>query len=121
MLRHLTILATFLMSTTTGNTGKALLSLGWKRVLVVAQQHGTLLQQARGLAKYGTHVAVGECFNGDVLDVDGIGGLPYQARWGSHLFRRFRNMFSESSPCLLGKYGTEDIGYYDYLRTIHKV
>ena len=77
MLRHLTILATFLMSTTTGNTGKALLSLGWKRVLVVAQQHGTLLQQARGLAKHGTHVAVGECFNGDVLDVDGIGGLPY--------------------------------------------
>ena len=26
--------------------------------------------------------------------------------WGGHLFRRFRNMFSESSPCLLGQHGS---------------
>ena len=26
--------------------------------------------------------------------------------WGGHLFRRYRNMFSESSPCLLGHHGS---------------
>ena len=26
--------------------------------------------------------------------------------WGSHLFQRFCNMFSESSPCLLGQHGS---------------
>ena len=26
--------------------------------------------------------------------------------WGGHLFRRFRNTFSESSPCLLGQHGS---------------
>ena len=64
-----------LSSSGTGNVDKALMSLGWKRVLVVAQQHGTLLQ-ARGLAMSGTHVSVGECVNRDMLvDVDGIGEL----------------------------------------------
>ena len=26
--------------------------------------------------------------------------------WGGHLFRRFCNMFSKSSPCLLGQHGS---------------
>ena len=61
-------------SSGTGNVDKALMSLGWKRVLVVAQLHGTMLQ-ARGLAKSGTHVAVGECAHRDMPDLDGIGEL----------------------------------------------
>ena len=69
----LAILATFMMpSCGTGKIDKALLTLGWKRVLVVAQQHATLLQ-AWGLAKSGTHVAVGECVHRDMSNLDGIG------------------------------------------------
>ena len=35
--------------------------------------------------------------------------------WGGHLFRRFRNMFSESSPCLLVQHGSYRTAQY----TIH--
>ena len=71
----LAILTTFMVSSCgSGKIDKALMSLGWKRVLVVAQQHATLLQ-ARGLAKSGTHVAVGECVHQDMPDLDGIGEL----------------------------------------------
>ena len=75
MLTYWAILTIFMVSSCgTGKIDKALMSLGWKRVLVVAQQHGTLLQ-ARGLAKSGTRVAVGECVHRDMYDLDGIGEL----------------------------------------------
>ena len=32
--------------------------------------------------------------------------LESSTGWGGHLFIRFRNMFSESSPCLLGQHGS---------------
>ena len=32
--------------------------------------------------------------------------VPEVTGWGGCLFRRFRNMFSESSPCLLGQHGS---------------
>ena len=73
MLTYLAIMTTFMVSSCgTENIDKALMSLGWKRVLVVAQKHGTMLQ-ARGLAKSGTHVAVGECVHRDMSNLDGIG------------------------------------------------
>ena len=76
MLTYLAILTTLMCvsSSGTGKIDKALMSLGWKRVLVVAQQHETLLQ-ARDLAKSGTHVAVGECVHRDMPNLDGLGEL----------------------------------------------
>ena len=32
--------------------------------------------------------------------------------WGGHLFRRFCNMFSRSSPCLLGQHGSCSIAQW---------
>ena len=73
MLTLLVILTTFMLSSSgSGKIDKALISLGWKRVMVVAQQHGTLMQ-AQELAKSGTHVAVGECVSRGIPDLDGIG------------------------------------------------